>query len=115
MSERSQDQALQIAGLRHSQQRRVVAGGAALFDELYRPARVGGGGEDGFLEHRLAHVEAAARRYEDAARREKLERAQVDLLVAAERRVHGTAGLGEGGRVEDDGIELLAFFHAVRQ
>ena len=45
---------------------------------------------------------------EQAAGAQHLERAQVQLLVAAQRAFNGALGFGEGRRVENDGVERLA-------
>ena len=44
----------------------------------------------------------------DAAGTKHLQRAQVQLLVAAQRGRHGALGLGERRRVENDGVVLPA-------
>ena len=55
-----------------------------------------------------SHVERAGAGDQHAARPEHLQGAQVQLLVAADGGFHDALGLGEGGRVEDDGVVLLA-------
>jgi hypothetical protein len=72
------------------------------------PPRIGRGIRKHLQKERLAHVEAAARREQHSSGREESHRAQVDVLVAAERGVDRGPVLGERRRVEDDGVEGLA-------
>ena len=80
----------------------------AALDQLHAAAGVARGFGEDFEEERLGHVVGAGAGDEVAARFEHLERAQVDLLVAARGRGDARAVLGEGRRVEDDGVEALA-------
>ena len=60
-----------------------------------------------FEEIGLADVVGAGAGDEDAARAKHLQGAQVEFFVAAERRVKVALGLGEGGRIENDGVIAL--------
>ncbi len=86
----------------------MVGGGATGLEELDAAAGVGGGGGDDLGEVLQGDVVGAGAGDEGAAGAEQLHGAEVELLVAAECAFGGALGLGEGGWVEDDGVELLA-------
>ena len=65
---------------------------------------VKGGAGEHFEEIGLAYVVGAGAGDEDSAGAEHLERAEIELFVAAEGGVEIALGLGEGGRVENDGV-----------
>ena len=52
---------------------------------------------------------------QQAVRGEHLESAQIQLLIAAQCAFDGALGLGEGGRVKNDGVEFLAGVGPVAQ
>lgn len=85
----------------------MVGGGGAGFEEADVAACVGCGGGDDFGEVLQADVVGAGAGDEDAAGGEHAEGAEVEFLVAAEGTFEGAFGFGEGGRVEDDGVEAL--------
>ncbi len=81
---------------------------AALLQQADSPPGVGRGRTQHVKKLRLADVERARAADQDASAAKHLQGAQVQLLVAAQRGGHGALGLGEGGRVQDDGVVLAA-------
>ena len=81
---------------------------AAEFAQRDPAAAVGGGVAEHVAKERRREVEAAARGEQHAAGREQAHRAQVDLLVAAERGVERVARLRERRRVEHDRVVARA-------
>ena len=67
-----------------------------------------GSGGQHFEEVRLADVVGAGASDQDAAGAEHLEGAEIEFLVAAKGGVEVALGLGEGRRVEDDGVVATA-------
>src|SRR6185437_3473056 len=82
--------------------RRLSVGGDAAEDFV----RVEGGREDGVLEQPGVHVMGAAKGRERAAGAEQFERAQMNLLIAAQCVRHRSAIAREGRRIEDDEVEF---------
>src|SRR4029453_6679112 len=112
----AQHEALQIIRLRHAQHDRVIAGLAALLDHGDHGGRVRRRVGQDRLEVVLVDVVRARAGDEAASRPEDPQRAPVDLLVAARRLGDRVTALGEGGRVEDHGVEaLLALVELVQQ
>lgn len=83
----------------------VVERLGAAVEDAEGAAGVEGGGGDGLQEHAFADVVGAGAGDEHAAAVEQAEGAEIDVLIAGERFLHGAAGFREGGRVEDDGVE----------
>ncbi len=81
--------------------------GAALQD-AQRALVLVGGFRDHFEQIGLAHVMGAGAGDEHTAGSEQRDGAPVDLLIGAAGGVHVSAGLGEGGRIEHHGVELMA-------
>ncbi len=94
----------------------MIARRAANGEELQPAARVARRvGEHG-LEDVAAHVIGARAREQHAARREDPHRSEIDLLVARDGAEQCRLGLGEGGRVEHDGIKsVFALFQLPQQ
>ena len=82
----------------------MVFGLSANFDQAKSAVGVKGGRGEHFEEVLLADVVGAGAGDEDAAGAEHLEGAEVEFLVAAEGGVEIALALGEGGRIEDDGV-----------
>ena len=101
----AQDQTLQVIGLRHAEQDRVIASLRPLLDERHVGAGVRGRLGDDVEEHGFGDVVGAAAGHQEAARFEQLERAQVDLLVAGQRLADRRLVLGERRRIEHDRLE----------
>ena len=78
----SEDEALQVVGLRHAEQHRMIAALHPLLDHRDVRLRVDRRVVDDLGERRLVDVVRTAAGHERAARVEQLQRAQVDLLVA---------------------------------
>ncbi len=102
------DEAFEVAGFGEGEDLGVVGGGGAGFEELDAATGVGCGGGDDGGELLQRDVVRAGVGDERAAGGEQAERAEVELLVAAGGGGDGAFGLGEGGRVEDDGVEEIA-------
>ena len=103
------DEALEVAGLGQGEDLGVVRRGGAGFEELDAAAGIGCGCGDDLGEVGERDVVRAGAGDERAAGCEQADRAQVELLVAAEGAFGGAFGFGEGGRVEDDGVEGTGF------
>ncbi len=84
----------------------MVGGLRAALQHTQRFSRVQSGLGDDFKQHRLADVMGAGAGDQNAARFEKLEGAQIDLLITLCRVVEHFAGFREGGRVQDDHLVL---------
>ena len=70
---------------------------------------------DGLFEEVRVHEVGAGAGDEVAAVSDQLHAAQIDLTVAARGGLDGIAGLGEGGRIEDDDVILLALLDQLGQ
>src|SRR5262245_40688720 len=86
----------------------MVARLRALFHDLHGATGVARGVGERLQKQFLADVVRTRAGDQDAARIQQSQRAQVDLLVAAQRRLYSAAVFGEGRRVEDDRVETLA-------
>src|SRR5437773_5899159 len=103
-----QHEAFEVVRLRDAEDDGVVAGLPALLDDGHRRGRVGGRRGQDLLEVGLVDMIGARAGDQAAARLEQLEGAEVDLLVPAHGLLDRVLALGEGGRVEDHGVEALA-------
>src|ERR1700756_204133 len=86
----------------------MVLGLAASLEEAQRPVSVACCFCDDLEEVRLADVKGAGTGHQNSARAKHFQGSEVELLVAAEGGVEVLAAFGEGRRVEDDGVVLLA-------
>ena len=73
-----------------------------------RAVGVAGGVGEHFEEIGLADVVGAGAGDQDAAGAKHLQGAQVEFFVAAEGGIEVALALGEGGRIENDGVVALA-------
>src|ERR1035441_9018534 len=82
---------------------------APLFQNAHAAACIRSGRAEHRQELAFADVERTGAGDQNAAGTKHLQRAQVQLLVAAEGGGHGALGLGERRWIEDDGVVLPAF------
>ena len=82
----------------------MVFGLPSDFDQAEGAVSVEGGGGQHFEEVGLADVVGAGAGDQDSARAEHLEGAEIEFLIAAQGGVEVALGLGESGRVENDGV-----------
>ena len=108
LRELPEHEALQVVRLRNAEQDRVVTGLPALLDDRHRRAGVHRRGLEHRLEAVLVHVVRAGAGDEAAAGPQQLQRAEVDLVVAAHRLLDRVAALRERRRVEHDRVVALA-------
>ncbi len=85
----------------------MVGGCGVSFEELDAAVGVGCGGGDDGGELFERDVVGAGVGDEGSAGAEEADGAEVELFVAAECALGGAFRLGEGGWVEDDGVEFL--------
>src|SRR5437899_810947 len=86
----------------------MVARLPALLHHVHGGPGIAGGGSQDLLQVPFVDVVRARAGHQAPAGGEDLERAQVDLLVPAAGLLDRGLASGEGGRVEDDGVEALA-------
>src|SRR5262245_9379437 len=107
-SESFEQEAFEVAGLGDVQENGVVAGLREAIDNPDADGRIGSGPATNILEERFRDVVGARERQETPARLEHPQRAQVDFLVAARRRVDRRSVAREWRRVEHDHPEARA-------
>jgi hypothetical protein len=110
-----QHQALQVFGLGQVEYDGMVKCGAAALKEACAPRCIGGGSSDCALEIGPSHMMRAGAGDEKATGAEHLERAKVQLFVAAQRAFNCSLGFGEGRRIEDDDVKFLARLRPVAE
>src|SRR5262249_23059538 len=104
-SKRLEMKSFEIARLRDREQDGMIAGLAEALDDAHPHPGVAGCMADTVLEHRVGHMVRAREREEAPVALEDPKRAQVDLLVAARRRVERRAAARERRRIQDDRAE----------
>jgi hypothetical protein len=104
----AQYQALEVAGFGHIQQDWMIPGGSALLYHAQRFVGILGGIGYDFEEVRSADVEGAGAGNEDSSGTQHFHGTEVEFLVAAQGFVEVALGLGEGRRIENDGVVAAA-------
>ena len=99
------DEALEVAGFGQGEDFEVVGRGGAGFEQLNSTPGVGCGRGDDAGEVFQRDVVRAGAGDERSAGCEQMQRAEVELFIAAKGGLGSTLGFGEGRRVEDDGVE----------
>src|SRR5262249_16217555 len=94
-SQRDKVKSFEVASLGDREQHRMVRSLTEALDDANPGAGVGSRLAADVLEHRVGHVMRARERQEAAAALQQPERAQVDLLVAARRRIERRAAARE--------------------
>src|SRR5579864_6620436 len=96
--------ALQVGSFWDIEENGMVFGLGSDLDQAEGAVGVEGGGRQHVQEVGLPDVVGAGAGHEDAAGAKHLEGAEIEFFVAAEGGVEIALRLGEGGRVENDGV-----------
>lgn len=102
------NEAFQVFGFGQVEHYGMIERGAAAFEQSYATSGVNSGRGYRAFEIGPADVVGAGASDQQPAWDKHLEGAQVEFLVTAQGAFDGALGLGESGRVENDGVEFLA-------
>ena len=83
----------------------MIGSGAAALEQAHAPRRIGSGGSDSGFKIGPTDMMRAGAGDEQAAGTNHFECAQIQFLVTAQGAFDGAFGFGEGGRIENDGVE----------
>ncbi len=86
----------------------MVESGATALEVAHAPRGIGGGRSHGGFEIGPAYVMRAGAGNKQTAGTQHFESAQIQFLVTAQRTLDGALALGEGRRIENDGVKCFA-------